>query len=345
MIIRTNESLGSCRPYAILRFDHTIIMENYVMTDKRFIGFDVSKDDIAVAYHGSRRAIRIANHREAILAWLAEQDLDQIELAVFEPTGGYERTLKQALIEMGVAFAQVHPNEVAAYRTRRAIKAKTDDLDAILLAGFAAEELSHRGLLPMVEGNETLRQLAVRRRQLAAMRQAEKCRLAMAETPAVADSISRLIENLEEHIETIDEELEVIIAADGKLSDMAVNLKSLKGIGQISVHTLLAELPELGRFDNKQIASLVGLAPKTRKSGKAVFKARIGYGRPGVRQVLFNAARCAIRHNTIMREFFERLVTINKRPGKVALTAVMHKMLVVLNAIARDGKPWKHKTT
>jgi transposase len=320
-------------------------MQEHAMTDKRFIGFDVSKDDIAAAFHGSRKAEHIANNREAILAWLKEQDLAAIKIAAFEPTGGYEWELRRALIEAGVFFVRVHPVEVVAYRTRRAIKAKTDDLDAILIAGFAAEELDGRGLLPMVEGNDSLRELAVRRRQLAAMRHAEKCRLNMArEAPAIA-SITRIIQALDDSLEAIGNELEAAIAADAELGRMAANLKSLKGIGPVSVQTLLAELPELGRLDNKEIASLVGLAPKTRKSGKQTFKARIGHGRPGVRHVLFNAARCAIRHNHIMKDFFDRLVKTNRRPGKIALTAVMRKMLVTLNAIARERKPWKHQIT
>lgn len=313
------------------------------MTDKRFIGFDVSKDTVAAAFHGSRQAAHIANDKDALLAWLAEQDLALVEIAAFEPTGGYEWNLRCALKEAGVFFQRVHPNQVVAYRTRRAIKAKTDDLDAILIAGFAADELAGRGLKPMVEGNEALRALAVRRRQLSLMRQAEKCRRNLARQPAVIASIAAVIACLEAGLAAIDAELQGLIAADAKLVQMAHNLRSLKCIGPISVHTFLAELPELGRCDNKEIAGLVGLAPRTRKSGKLTFRARTGHGRPGVRHVLFNAARAAIRHNPVMRDFYQHLVTVNHRPGKVALTAVMRKLLVTLNAIARDNQPWKHQ--
>ena len=107
------------------------------------------------------------------------------------------------------------------------------------------------------------------------------------------------------------------------------------------MHTLLGELPELGRLTGKQIAALVGLAPRTRQSGKSAFRATTGHGRPGVRRVLFNAARAAIRWNPAMKAFYARLVETNKRPGKVALVAVMRKMHVILNAIARDKQPWK----
>jgi transposase len=106
--------------------------------------------------------------------------------------------------------------------------------------------------------------------------------------------------------------------------------------------TLIAELPELGRLSGKQIAALIGLAPQTQESGRSTRRAITGKGRADIRRVLFNAARCAIRHNTIMRAFYQRLVEHNKRAGKVALVAVMRKMLVTLNAIARDQQPWKH---
>jgi transposase len=313
------------------------------MPDKLFIGFDVSKDDLAVAVAGAASAVRIANHKQAIGAWLASFDPARIALAAFEPTGGYERPLRQALLDAGVPFARVHPNEVTAYRQRRAIKAKTDDLDAILIAGFAAEELSRRGLTPIVETDEALRELTVRRRQILDALHAERCRAAAAIHPAVKASLAIVVTALEETLATLETALEAHVAASETLSRAARNLRSLKGIGPISVYTLLGELPELGRLSGKEIAALAGLAPHTRKSGKQIFPARIGHGRPGVRQVLFNAARTAIQWNPIMKAFYHRLVHNNRCNGKVALIAVMRKMLVTLNAIARDGKPWKHQ--
>ena len=313
------------------------------MTDKSFLGFDVSKDDIAAAFHGAKKAERIPNTPEAIKAWLASQNLTGLKLAAFEPTGGYEWELRRALRDAGLPFAKVHPNEVGAHRTSLGIKAKTDDLDALVIADFAAEKLARRGLGPMVEGNDMLRELTVRRRQLADMLHAEKCRLKMAKGATATASIETIAAILKAGITEIEKEIAGIIASDEKLAVMSKNLRSLKGVGPITVYTMLAELPELGCFDNKDIASLVGLAPKTRKSGRMTFRARIGHGRPGVRKVLFNAARCAIKHNPVMREFYDRLVTKNKCPGKVALIAVMRKMLVILNAIAREAKPWKHK--
>ena len=156
------------------------------------------------------------------------------------------------------------------------------------------------------------------------------------------DSLAAVAAALETSLAALDAAIKAHIAADAALADAARRLASLKGVGPVTVATLIGELPELGRLAGKQIASLVGLAPRTRDSGKTRFRATTGHGRPGVRRVLFNAARCAIRHNAPMKAFYDRLVVENRRPGKVALTAVMRKMLVTLNAIARDGQAWKH---
>jgi len=171
------------------------------MTSKLFIGIDVSKDWLDIAVHEAGRAIRIANTGPAIAAWSATLAPQAGALVAFEPTGGYERALRQALDAAGIAWARVHPTEIAA---------------------------------------------------------------------------------------------------------------------------------------------LVGLAPRTRDSGRHRARASTGHGRPGIRRVLFNAARAAIRWNPVLKAFYDRLVQLNKRPGKVALTAVMRKLLVILNAIARDNQPWRH---
>lgn len=310
------------------------------MTDKRFVGFDVSKDFIDVARHGGAGTLRIANQEGAITAFLADEG--EIALAAFEPTGGYERALRRALVAARVPFARVHPNEVAAFRTRRGVKAKTDALDARLIADFAALELDGRGLGALVEGDEGLRELVVRRRQLVDALHAERCRAALAEAAVVRKTLARVVAAIEGALAEIEAEVAARIAADGELAAMASRLSSLKGVGPVTVMTLIGELPELGRLTGKEIASLAGLSPRTRDSGKTRLRATTGHGRPGVRRVLFNAARCAIRHNPTMRAFYDRLVTTNRRPGKVALTAVMRKMLVTLNAIARDGQNWKH---
>lgn len=309
-------------------------------TERAFVGFDVSKDWIDVARHGCAGVERIANQEAAIAGFLA--GAGPVALAAFEPTGGYERALRRALAAAGVPFARVHSNEVAAFRTRRAVKAKTDRIDARLIADFAALELDGRGLKPLAEGDEVLRELVARRRQLADLLHAERCRAALAESAAVRRTLAAVAGALEAALAEIEQAVAARIEADRTIAAVAARLRSLKGVGPVTVMTLIGELPELGRLSGKEIASLVGLAPQTRDSGKTRGRASVGHGRPGVRRALFNAARCAIRHNAPMKAFYDRLVTENRRPGKVALTAVMRKMLVTLNAIARDKQLWKH---
>ena len=314
-----------------------------------FLGFDVAKAEVVVAAVGKAagtspgRALRVANTPEALAAFLDELGPERIRLAAFEPTGGYERVLHAALKAAGAPFARVHPNEVVAFRELRGIKAKTDDLDAGLIAAFAAEELARRGLRPMVEADEALRDLVGRRRQLREQRHGETCRAAIATQATVKASLKAIIAALDEALADIQAAIDLHIESRPALREMAGNLQSLKGIGAVSTATLLGDLPELGTLTGKEIASLVGLAPRTASSGKTTFRATIGHGRPAVRAVLFNAARSAICHNAVMKAFYERLRDQNGRSGKVALVAVMRKMLVTLNAIARDNQPWKHQ--
>ena len=313
------------------------------MMDKMFIGVDVAQDwvDIADAANPTRTR-RIANTASALQAWARGLDPAIVGLVAFEPTGGLERTLRHTLLDAGIAFARVHPNEVVAFRASRGIKAKTDRIDAALLARFARDELSQRGLSPAIVGDEALRDLLARRRQLVEASHAERCRLSRAVSPAVRGSIETVLTVLRQQLDSLDAAIAAHIAQTEALARQAALLRSFKGCGPVVAATLLGEVPELGRLSGKEISALIGVAPINRDSGKGRQRAITGHGRPGVRQVLFQAARCAIRWNPVMRAFFLRLTEVNKRPGKVALMAVMRKILVTLNAIARDGKPWAH---
>jgi transposase len=337
----TRTVVWAVRPHAIRHADQwDLNVRGIELMSKIIVGFDVAKDWIDCALAGSGEVVRIGNDEAAIAAWLAQFG-DRIALAAFEPTGGYERVLRRCLRRADTAFARVHPNEVAAFRQRRGVKAKTDRIDARLIAEFAAEELVRRGVLPAVEGDEVLRELAARRRQLSDTLHAERCRRDVATSAVVRKSLTSTIRALERELEAIEKAIAAHIAESPILCAMARRLQSFCGVGPVIAYTLLADLPELGRLSGKEIASLVGLAPRTRQSGKKVGRASIGHGRPGVRHALFNGARSAIQHNAVMALFYNRLVERNHCPGKVALTAVMRKMLVTLNAMMRDGQDWK----
>lgn len=312
------------------------------MTINSIVGCDVSKDWLDLCVAGQTKVERIDNRTEAIAAFL---EREKPALVAFEPTGGHERPLRQVLRAREILFVRVHPNNVIAFRKMRGLKAKTDRIDARLIAAFAAEELTRRGLRPSIVGDETLRELAARRRQIVEALHAERCRLALAHAPMVRDSLQRVIEALTASREAIERELASHIAAGAETAELDSLLQSIKGIGPVTAMTLIADLPELGHLSAKEIAALAGLAPLTRQSGKSSHRARTAHGRRAVRGVLFNAARAAIRHKSSFREFYDRLVIVNQRPGKVALTAVMRKILITANAVVRDKQPWKGQAT
>jgi len=277
------------------------------------VGVDVSKGWIDVCRSGSRRVERVANTLEALAAWVARA---RPTLVAMEPTGGYERALCSALAEAGVRYVKLHPNTILAFRKARGLRAKTDRIDAMLISHYLADA-KRRGDLPTTFGaDERLRALAARRRQLVDARQAERCRADLASDPIVQQSLATVVTALTQ--------------------SLAKALRAVRGVGPVVAATLIADLPELGRLTGKRIAALVGLAPQTHESGKRSWQAKTGHGRPLVRSALFNAARAAIRHPSPMQDFYNRLVQTNHRPGKVALTAVMRKILVVANAVARD---------
>jgi transposase len=324
---------------AIRRADQNPSLPEDAMTDKAIVGVDVSKDWIDVAVAGAPTVMRLDNAPQAIGAWL---DRSAPGVVAFEPTGGYERSLVACLGTRAIVAFRVHPNALVAFRKSRGIRAKTDRIDARLIADFAADAGARGAIRPAIGGDPALRELAARRRQLVDNLHAERCRLDRAQVSAVRHSLTASIEALIGNLKAIEAGIDAAIAENADTARCAALLQSVKGVGRITAATLLADLPELGRLSAKEIAALVGLAPQNRESGKSKAKARIGHGRPGVRKVLFNAARSAIRHNPVLKTFYQKLVEQNRRPGKVALIAVMRKILVILNAIARDQQPWRY---
>lgn len=310
------------------------------MTDKPIAGIDIAKDWLDICVDGAARVERIANRAEAVGAWL---DRVTPRLVGFEPTGGHERMLTAALRERSIPLLRVHPNDVIAFRRSRGVKAKSDPIDARLIHAFLTQELSRRGWNGSVIADERRRALAARRRQLLDALQAERCRLALAAIAAVRDSLERVIAALAGSLAAVEAELAAAIANNPETDALARLLQTIHGIGPVTATALIAHLPELGLLSGKQIAALLGLAPHTRRSGKTRYRETTGHGRAAPRQALFNAARAAIRHPSPFQQFYHRLVTHNRRPGKVALTAVMRKLLITANAVARDRQPWRSR--
>lgn len=265
----------------------------------------------------------------------------QVDLVVLEATGGYERGVLCALQAAGVCVARVNPRQARDFAKSMGVLAKTDQVDARVLRDFADVLAWHasRGqyVAPMLEqARQTLAELMTRRRQLVDIRVAEHNRLEHA-GPKAARSIHSVIKLLDKQLESIDRQIDDHM--DQHFGQQRRLLDSVKGVGPVTILMLTATLPELGRLGRRQIAKLVGAAPLADDSGKRQGKRLTWGGRAKVRSVVYMAAIVAMRHNPVIRAFYERLVEAGK-PKKVAIVACMRKLLTILNAMLRDQATW-----
>jgi transposase len=331
----TNGRKGStpvCNP--VLGPDPTNMWE-VGMDSKRVMGIDVGKRWLDVAHAGGERITRLANDASAVEALVSSLDPAN-DLVIFERTGGYERALEAACARAGVAWAVVHSHRVQAFRVTRGIKAKTDALDARLLRDFGRDQLNAGKLRLGRPADVTLDALMARRRQLQAALHAEQCRRETAAIELVRASIEQMIEHIEAALRAIEAQLAAHEAGDEQLRLKEQALCERIGVAQVTARGLLAELPELGRLDGKEITALGGLAPRVHHSGTVHKRRGLAPGRTGVKVVLFNPARTAMRFDPAIVSFCGRLRARGK-PGKVILVAVMRKLLVQLNAAVRDA--------
>lgn len=302
-----------------------------------FIGIDVSKARLDVAAHGGGFAV---DNTEAGIEQLCQQ-LKALapELVVMEASGGYERMGVAALAAAGLPVVLVNARQVREFARATGVLAKTDRLDARVLAHFAQAVRPAVRPLPDAQ-SQALDELLARRRQIVAALVAEKNRLGLARTPLVKRSVREAVKTYERLLEMIDRELDSLIKASPLWREKEDLLRSFKGIGPVSARTLIAELPELGLLNRKQIASLVGVAPIARDSGSWRGRRSIWGGRGQVRAILYMATVTAMRFNSQIRTFYLRLRQAGK-PGKVALVACMRKLLTILNAMVRTQTRWQ----
>lgn len=259
-------------------------------------------------------------------------------LVVVEASGGYERALVEALAAAGVTVAVVNPKRVRDYAKAIGQLAKTDRLDARLLARYAAAERP-RPSLPVAPARRALRELLAYRTQLIAERTARRQQLAGYQDAGLRARAEAALAGLEQEERDLDQAIARHLADTPELAAPAALLMSVAGVGRGTAAALLAELPELGRLTAKQIASLAGLAPHACDSGTLRGHRMIYGGRAAVRRALYMAALTAMRRNAVIRAFYERLRARGKKP-KVALVACMRKLLVILNALVKTGTPW-----
>lgn len=309
-----------------------------VSPSEAFAGVDVSKAalDLCIRPLGFERSF--PNDRKGQKALLRALLDRPVALVVLEASGGYERAALAVLAEAGLPVFRADPKRVRRYAQAAGVLAKTDRLDARVLADFARDlrpalrPLPERALLELAE-------LVQRRAQLVELKGVEDNRIETANAPEALRSIEAVVAALEGEIGRVEAEIARRIAARPDWEARVRLLASVPGVGDVTSQTLLAELPELGSLGRGEIASLAGLAPFARESGALKGKRFIRGGRASVRKALYMAALVAVRWNPVLKAFYERLLAKGK-PKKLALTACMRKLLVILNSMTRDNRPW-----
>jgi transposase len=306
------------------------------------VGVDVSKDWLDVARVKGVEVtpmVRFGNHAEGIAELLSEIKASEVALVVMEASGGYETLAANTLAAAGVPVAVVNPKQVRDYAKAKGRLAKTDRLDACVLAEFGRDLRPEVRALPD-QAQRELTELLDRRLQLVQMRAQEKVRLGTV-MPVARPSINEHITWLDQRIARLNLELTARLRNSPAWKSKTKLLKQVPGVGKVTVFTLMGRLPELGRLNRGAIAALVGLAPFNDDSGKRRGHRYIRGGRTDVRNVLYMATLTAIAHNPVIKATFERLTAAGK-PFKVAMTACMRKLLTVLNAILKTNRPWKN---
>ena len=307
------------------------------MATASFVGIDVSKDSLDLHARPDGSAARYTNDPAGIAALLGHVRQLAPERIVLEATGGFEAPLAAALAGAGQPVVVVNPRQVRDFAKATGQLAKTDALDAAVLAHFAQAIRPEVRPLPDADAR-ALAALVDRRRQLIEMRTAETNRLGLT-TARVATSLRAHIAWLSKQLDQVDRELTELIQASAVWRAKDDLLQSVPGIGPAVSRVLVSELPELGTLSSKRIASLVGVAPMSRQSGRMSGPRAITGGRAGVRSGLYMAILTAVRYNAPIRKFYQKLREAGKAI-KVAQVAAMRKLLVILNAMIRDNRPW-----
>jgi transposase len=310
-------------------------------------GIDVAKEHLDAAW--ADRCVRVRNDAAGWEALLAQFKADAVDVVLLEASGGYENAVACALQAAGLAVVVMNPRQARDFAKAMGVLAKTDRVDARVLAQFAAviarhpERARYVRALPDAQ-RQQLAALVMRRRQLTEMRTAEANRLAQAH-PATVKSVQALLKAIDKQLAGVDQDIDQHMRRHFK--EVGTWLQTVKGVGDVTAATMVGLLAELGQLPRRAIAKLVGVAPLANDSGKRQGKRSTWGGRAEVRAVLYMATQSAIRHNAVIRAFHQRLIAKGK-PKKVAIVACMRKLLTILNAMVRDGTTWdesKHLKT
>jgi len=308
--------------------------------DSITVGIDVSKDHLDIAVRPGGETFVVERNAAGLERLAARLTALSPYIVALEASGGFEVIAAAALTAAGLPVAVVNPAQIRAFAKALGQRAKTDPIDAAVIAHFAeAIKLEPRPLPD--EATRLLADLVARRRQIIEMIGAERQREKRVTIPRLRKSIARLIKTLEKELSGLDADIDDAVRGSPAWREKEDLLSTVPGIGPTIARTLIAELPELGQLTRRQVAALAGLAPFTRQSGQWRGRSFIGGGRTAVRSALFMGAMVGKKHNPVLKAFFDRLVAAGK-PKMVALIAVARKLLTILNAMLRDNLPWKH---
>lgn len=307
--------------------------------DKIIVGIDVSKDKLDICLLPDRDVFEVARTAVGLAQLIDRLKPLPVDLVAIEATGGFETIVSASLASAGLPVVIVNPAQVRHFARALGKRAKTDPIDALVIARFA--QATKPEVRPLDdEATQLLSALVTRRRQIIEMIVAETHRERTVADKGLKKSIARLKAALERELSDIDSNIDEQIRLSPLWRDKEILLSSVPGVGPITARTLIADLPELGRLSPKQIAALAGLAPYTQQSGKWRGRSFTSGGRSSVRTALFLAAMAAIRYNPVLAAFRKRLLEAGK-PPKVALIAMARKLLTILNAMIRENTPWK----
>jgi transposase len=304
----------------------------------RYVGIDVGKDRVEVHVRPDALAFGCDTDAKSLDHLVARLKPLKPKVVALEATGGYEAVIAATLSNAGLAVAIVNPRQTRQFAGALGRLAKTDAIDASVIAHFA-EMAKLEGKPPADTQRVELRALLARRHQLIDMATAEKQRAAHAESTLARRSCEKMPRQLNAEIARVERAIGKLIDASPMFQGKAALLKSIPGVGDIVARTFIAELPELGTVDRHQIAALVGVAPINQDSGKWRGRRSIKGGRPQVRAALFMPCLAVVKHNKPLRAFYHRLVDAGK-DKRLALIAVMRKLVVIANAMLKAGKPW-----
>jgi len=307
--------------------------------DAIYVGIDVSKDRLDVHILPSREAFAVARDGKGLNELIERLLAIKPILVAVEATGGFETIVAAAIAGAHLPLAVVNPAQVRHFAQAIGKRAKTDPIDAAVIAHFAAAVKPEPRELPDAAAR-LLAEVVDRRKQLVEMLVAEHQREKRADSVRVRKSITRHITTLDKELQKLDSDIDSMVRGSPVWREKEDLLTTFPGVADKIARTVLADLPELGQLDRRKIASLVGIAPFTRRSGKWKGKSMIAGGRSSVRSAIFMAAFSAIRCNPVIRDFYQGLLARGK-PKMVALIAAARKVLTILNAMIRDKKQWQ----